>query len=318
MRYLALGDSFRSLSQQFRVGLSTSRAIVKETCKSIIDVLGHLYIITPTDTKEWIKIARDFEKRLHFPHCVGAIDGKHVRIVCPRSSGSYFYNYKDFFSIILLGIVESHYKFIFIDVGSEGKASDGGVWSKCTFHHFLNTQNNTLNFPAAQKVTGFQQKLPFFFVADDAFPLGPHIMKPYPGGNLSKKQSVFNYRLSRTRRVVENSFGILTSRFRLLQRSIELNPNVCQEIVFAICIIHNYLQQNANNDYIRPNDVDVELDDGNIIPGNWRQEGQHLYPMARDTQRNASNYAKTVRDALCDYFLTQRGEISWQYDKAHL
>jgi hypothetical protein len=36
LRYLALGDCFRSLSQQFRIGLSTTRIIVRETCKVII------------------------------------------------------------------------------------------------------------------------------------------------------------------------------------------------------------------------------------------------------------------------------------------
>ena len=40
-------------------------------------------------------IASDSEKNANFPHCIGAVDGKHVRINCPIRSGSMFFNYKD-------------------------------------------------------------------------------------------------------------------------------------------------------------------------------------------------------------------------------
>lgn len=62
--------------------------------------------------------------------CVGAIDGKHVRIQCPGKSGSLFYNYKDYYSIVLFAVVDTEYKFIGIDVGSYGRESDAGIFNK--------------------------------------------------------------------------------------------------------------------------------------------------------------------------------------------
>ena len=181
LRYLALGDGFRTLHQIFRVGLSTSRLIILETCEAIISALGHSYLRTPNTRTEWLEIAQKFNDKWNFPNCLGAIDGKHVRMFAPRKSGSLYFNYKDFFSIVLLAIVDSEYRFIYIDIGSQGRASDGGIWGRCSFHDYLYKDDNPLNIPGAQNVSGAADPLPYFFVADDAFPLGPNIMKPFPG-----------------------------------------------------------------------------------------------------------------------------------------
>jgi len=69
-------------------------------------------------------------------------------------------------------------------------------------------------------------------------------MKPYGQTGLTAEQLIFNYRLSRPRRVVENSFGILVSRFGVLQRPITLSPQKAQIIVLTFCCLHNYLLRN--------------------------------------------------------------------------
>lgn len=54
------------------------------------------------DRNMWIKIAEEFQNRANFPNCLGAVDGKYIRIIKPERSESLYINYKHFFSIGLL------------------------------------------------------------------------------------------------------------------------------------------------------------------------------------------------------------------------
>ncbi|GFS50623.1 protein ALP1-like [Trichonephila clavipes] len=132
--------------------------------------------------------------------------------------GATYRNYKGFFSIVLLALVDANLKFLYVDVGTNGRVSDGGVWGKSKLRQAIT--NGDINIPEAAALPRSASKLPFVIVADDAFPLIPNIMKPYPGSNLSKECLVFNYRLSRARRVSENAFGILAARFRVFGTTI--------------------------------------------------------------------------------------------------
>lgn len=100
--------------------------------------------------KRWKEIAEGFEKYSQFPNCLGAIDGKHVRIRKSRMSGSLFYNYKNFFSIVLLAIVDAKYNFIYIDVGAFGKESDSTVFERSNLYEKL--ENNDLHINLCQEL----------------------------------------------------------------------------------------------------------------------------------------------------------------------
>lgn len=143
-----------------------------------------------------------------FTNCLGAIDGKHINFRKPQHSGTDYYNYKGFFSIVLLSVVDANYKFIGAEVGIKSRISDGSVWNRSQFKDAI--ESGTLKIPETRNDSSM------VFVADDAFPMKPFLIKPYRGRNLSKKQMIFNYRLSRARRVVENAFGIMAMRFRCL------------------------------------------------------------------------------------------------------
>jgi DDE superfamily endonuclease len=88
---------------------------------------------TPTTAEAWQEVASQFNERWNFPNCIGAIDGKHVMMNAPPSSGSVFYNYKKSDSIVLMGIADAEYKFLYVDVGRNGRFSDGGVFNRCSF-----------------------------------------------------------------------------------------------------------------------------------------------------------------------------------------
>jgi len=164
----------------------------------------------PSNEDEWKKVAWDYEKIWNFPHCVGAMDGKHVVIESPILSGSKFYNYKGTFSLVLFAVVDASYNFIYVSIGYQGRISDGGVFKSTSFQKLM--ENCPLNLPDKSVLPGRNKLSPYYvFVADDAFPLSPCILKlkPYSGHqDKGSKNRIFNYCLSRARRVVENVFGI--------------------------------------------------------------------------------------------------------------
>ncbi|GFQ97232.1 DDE Tnp4 domain-containing protein [Trichonephila clavata] len=111
--------------------------------------------------------------------------------------------------------MHANYKFVLVDIGAEGHNSDGGVFKNSIFGQSL--EKGTLDLPCPVEIPGTTKMLPFLFIGDEAFPLKSNLMRPYPGVALSKDKAIFNYRLSRARRCVENAFGIMASRFRIFE-----------------------------------------------------------------------------------------------------
>jgi len=87
----------------------------------------------PMTEDMWKDTAAKFEQRANFPHCLGAIDGKHICIIKPSVTGSQHFNYKHYFSVVLLAIVDSNYKFVYVDIGSFGKDTDSSIFKNSTF-----------------------------------------------------------------------------------------------------------------------------------------------------------------------------------------
>lgn len=178
--------------------------MLKALCKN----LQPLFLPSPSDIN-FIEKADQFWNQWNFPNLIGAIDGKHVRIIAPNNSGSLFFNYKNYFSVVLLALVDANYQFLAIDVGSYGKEGDAGIFLKSSLGKQINTRK--FGFPEPKALPNSNIVLPHVIVGDEAFKLDTHVMKPY-----CKKQTIedpskaiFNYRLCRARRVTENAFGIL-------------------------------------------------------------------------------------------------------------
>uniref|UniRef100_A0A673L854 DDE Tnp4 domain-containing protein n=1 Tax=Sinocyclocheilus rhinocerous TaxID=307959 RepID=A0A673L854_9TELE len=162
---------------------------------------------------EWKKVSEGFQTTAKFPNCLGALDGKHIRIrPPPPHCGAQFFNYKHFNSIVMMALVDSNYRFLYVDVGCNGRVSDGGVFRGSTLQESL--EQRTANIPQPTPLPGTDMSMPFFVVADEAFPLKSYLMKPFARRGLSREQRVFNYRLSRARRIVENTFSVFANRFK--------------------------------------------------------------------------------------------------------
>lgn len=242
-----------------------------------------------------MKVAADFEEKWNFPHCVGALDGKHVIIKKPDNAASEYFNYKKTHSIVLMGLVDANYKFLYINCGAKGSNSDGGVWSRTKFCQKM--YDGSLNIPSPSSLPGRSMDVPYVVISDDAFPLKENIMKPYGQKNLTPQQRIFNYRLSRARRVVENAFGILAARFKFLLRMIELQPDAVTDLVCAACVLHNFLITRSTESH--PTSLDV----GNVGELCGMQNIPQLSP----------NAAKGIREEFCQYFCNE-GQVPWQYN----
>lgn len=136
---MVTGTPYRKLSFNFRISKTAISNIVKEVCTAIWKTLVIKHMPIPT-TELWKSIAKDFWEKWQFPNCIGSLDGKHVRIKKPKKSGSMYYNYKGFFSIVLLALTDANYKFIMVDIGAYGKDNDAGVFDACTLKQAIEHQ----------------------------------------------------------------------------------------------------------------------------------------------------------------------------------
>ena len=117
LRYVASGESFRSLEYQFRISRRSTSRMIPKVAKAIIDVFKHQYLKTPDTVDEWLEISDKFFQRWNFPNMIGAVDGKHIVLEQPFNSGSHYRNYKGTDSIILMAVVGPEYQFLFADAG---------------------------------------------------------------------------------------------------------------------------------------------------------------------------------------------------------
>lgn len=324
IRYLATGESFESLMYQYRVHESTISKFIPEVCRAIFETLKDHYMHFPTSKEQWLDIAKQTQDRWQFPNCFGAADGKHIMIIHPKNSGSEFYNYKGFFSIVLLALVDYNYQFIFVDVGCQGRISDGGVYRHSHFYKAL--EKNELGLPDDSPlpqstdpafIDQVYEPMPYVFLGDEAFPLGKHCMKPYSQINLTPRKRVYNYRLSRMRRVTENAFGILANRFRIFCTKINLHPDKATIITMSALVLHNMLRELSKDSYTPEGFIDqIDESTGEIVDGSWREQDltnyafQELQPCRGNNRANQS--ASYIREVFTDHFWGP-GQIPWQW-----
>ena len=146
-------------------GVSTARQIILAVCTAIWDALASIHMPVPSEI-EWESIAEDFFARWNFPNCIGAIDGKHVMIQYPVNSGSLFYNYKSYFSIILLAVASADYRFVMVDIGAYGSSNDSGVLNNTALFKCL--KKKKLGIPPSKQLPNDTKEtcVPHFLLGD--------------------------------------------------------------------------------------------------------------------------------------------------------
>ncbi|XP_063799950.1 putative nuclease HARBI1 isoform X1 [Pseudophryne corroboree] len=301
LRFLATGRSLADLKRGSLISPQALGLIIPETCKAIMTVLKYRYCKFPTTVQEWKTIAEEFEQRWSLPNCGGVIDGKHVRITPPANTGYHYYNYKGFCSIVLMAVVNANCEFLYIDVGKNGAATDGGSFKQTVFYERLNSK--TINLPPVEET---KHGLNFVFVADEAFTLHEHILKPYHQTGLRKEQQIFNHRLSKARRVVETTFGLLSSRFRIFHTAINLRVDKIDWVILACCILHNFLLRKTNQQRTSGTAMPEDPDQPEALD----QWSSVAAPEVLDTGTPEANQ---VREQYLAYY-NGVGAVPWQED----
>ena len=286
LRYLARGDDQQSISFSYRIGKTTVSHIIKETLNAI-----------------WYNTLKD--KYV-----------SHIAMQFPKNSGSLNFNYKGWFSIVLMAVSDASYNFTLVDIGQYDSTNDSSVLNNSEMGKAF--EDGSMSLPQPEHLPGCRlPQLLFYLVGDEIFALKPWLLRPYPGKNIKEEESIFNYRLSRARRVIENCFGILVARWRIFCRAIQAKVETVQAIVQAAICLHNYLRQTDTASYCPAGFVDSFDDSGNILPGEWRRitsadedsSALRNLPAARGTRYR--NYALDVREALKAYVNSDQGAVPW-------
>lgn len=224
-----------------------------------------------------------------------------------------------FYSIVLLAVCDASYRFTYLDVGAYGSEGDANIFTQSKFGKEVTLEK--LDFPENKEVKlyffvncfSFKQitlllqvngkQMPYFLLGDEAFPLCKRIMKPFNPRKASKEEKLFNYRLSRARRCIENSFGLLSSKWMCLQRTMYCYPDKAQKIISACCLLHNFLLRNDRDAY-------QHTGERNEIGASTQLTVLPSY------SGRSSDFAKQMRNELKMYFCSENGSVSWQNESA--
>lgn len=142
--------------------------------------------------------------------------------------------------------------------------------------------------------------MPYYFVADNAFPLSRRVLRPYPMSRITNEKRIFNYRLSRARKTIECAFGMMTQKFQVFLTPIRSSSYATiNNVVKSACVLHNFIRLKEGRPYY-PTDFE-----------NPRQT--RLFNFTQDLINvNPTSSGPIVRKYLTNYFITPQGALSWQ------
>lgn len=203
-----------------------------------------------------------------------------------------------------MATADANYQISLLDIGAPGRRSDNGIFHASEIGKRL--QNDMLSIPPSRPVENSGQALPFTLVGDEAFPLTQYMLRPYPrSGRLDRRKNIFNYRLSRARRIVENVFGIISARIRIFRKPIVASISTATRIIKATTCLHNYIKSEGfklphiKRRYITLNVYERQLHTMGI-------KDEETFNRSRPTKSSAQ-----IRNDFATFFETT-GAVPWQ------
>lgn len=118
--HLASGDKYTSMKLSFKVQHNIMLLVVHKVCQAIIEEYCAEVVSCPTTPDEWWLVTEKFVSCWNFPHICRALDDKHIFIRKARNSRTLYHIYKDFYSVVLMGLITAEFKFTWRNVGGNG------------------------------------------------------------------------------------------------------------------------------------------------------------------------------------------------------
>ena len=237
---LGRGDYFYTIAEMVGLAPCTVSTIVHEVNEAIVSCLWEccITIHMPKTQEDFKKKMLDMEELWQFPFSWCAVDGCHIPIKCPpggQESCKEYHNFKNFFSIVLMSMVDARYRFIWGSCDYPGNSHDSIILQSTSLWSDIKEGKVLPSFTQEQE----NIHIPSLILGDSAFPFETFLMKPYTHTVLTKEQRYFNYRLSRARMIVEGAYGQLKGRWRLLLNKTEGNLLQTKTATLACMVLHN-------------------------------------------------------------------------------
>ncbi|XP_077511060.1 uncharacterized protein LOC144121624 [Amblyomma americanum] len=216
----------RTVAHLFGIGRSTVDIVYREFCGAVVDVLEGAWLHMQRE-EEMVEHIRECYAVTGFPQAIGAIDGCHCAISPPKKDAADYCNYNGWYS-------RYHYRFLYLNVRSPSRCHDAHVYGRSRLNKYVESDNfKSLVFvieatPVARII-----------LCDQAFPVTPHLLKPYPNATSGSKQAIFNDNLSKSRRIVGNAFGRAKARFKFIIKRMESKLLNAKQVIRASCTLHN-------------------------------------------------------------------------------
>ena len=326
---LTRGDYIYTIGEMCGLAKITICVIINETCQAIIEMLWDETVTAyfPTSKDEFFNSMAKFGEEWQFPYTFAAVDGSHLPIKCPKGGAQamkQYFNFKGFYSIILMALVDAKYRFIWASVGFPGNTHDyrlfqsTELWSqiiegKCIPN--VVQQVEIVDDPQIVETDDIPQQVeivdvPPLILGDGAFPLRTWIMKPHGDAILTPEKRYFNFRHSRARLVTEGAFGRLKSTFRVLFRKCECDKETVKLYGLACVVLHNLCIERGD---LVPRKFDLTLDHAS----NKRLSPEEVRSVLVLTDTNQKNFKLTrrsaavrIRNALTKCFYKEKGHVA--------
>ena len=289
---LARGDYYHTIAEMTGLGVSSVCTICSEVTRAIVEnmwddcVNKHL----PKTPEEFKTKIVDMEELWQFPYCWSAVDGCHIPIKCPPGgleSCKEYHNFKNFYSIVLMGLVDSKCRFIWGTCGFPGTSHDAIIFQSTQL--WSDIKEGKVIPEIAANLNGVV--VPPLVVGDSAFPFQPWLMKPYGNAVLTTEQRFFNYRLNRARMVTEECYGQLKGRWRILLRKCEGSKEEVRVATLACMVLHNVCIDRGDT-------ISKKLNLTVDPVRNLRRDRQQICELLQMRRLDSSHQANVICDAL--------------------